>query len=372
MTVVVFCPNLIGDTVMATPALRALRQGYPRATIFGVIKPHVAPTLDGNPWLDGLICFDPKARDRRFRTLAAWRQLRAARAELAVLLPNSVRSALLAFAAGIPRRVGYDRGGRGVLLTDRLAVPRDAAGKRLPVPAVDYYLALVRHLGLPVGSVRLELSTTPDDEAAADAAWSRLGLADGRRVVCLNTGGAFGPAKNWPNAYFATLARRLATEAGVGVLVVCGPSERAAAQAIVEAATHPAVVSLAGQALGIGLTKACVRRSALLITTDSGPRHFAAAFGVPVISLFGPTHIAWTRTNHPQAVHLFHPVECGPCQKGVCPLGHHRCMTELTPDVVWRVAARLLERPVPRHAGPVEPTGSLTGAGAPLTPGRET
>jgi heptosyltransferase-2 len=342
MKVVVFCPNLIGDTVMATPVLRALRRGYPDATLLGLMKPQVAATLDGTQWLDGVIRFDPKSRVAEFRSPAVWARLRAERADLAVLLPNSFRSALLAWAAGIPRRIGYARGGRGLLLTDRLAVVRDASGQRLPVPAVDYYLAIVRRLGLRVDSVRTELATTPDDEAAADRAWSALGLTAEKPVVCLNTGGAFGPAKSWPVAYFSTLARRLATESGVRVLVVCGPSERAAATGIVDGAGHPEVVSLAGMDLGIGLTKACVRRSALLITTDSGPRHFAAAFNVPVITLFGPTNIAWTRTYHPHAIHLYRPVPCGPCQKPVCPLGHHRCMTELLPDDVFRAAVRML------------------------------
>ena len=342
MKVVVFCPNLIGDTVMATPALRALRRGYPGATILGVIKPHVAPTLDGTTWLDALVLFDPKARDRRHHTPAVWSRLRAERADLAVLLPNSFRSALLAWAAGIPRRIGYARGGRGLLLTDRLTVPRDADGARLPVPAVDYYLAIVRHLGLRVDSVRTELATTADDEAAADRAWSALGLTPDKPVVCLNTGGAFGPAKSWPEPHFSELARRLATESGARVLVVCGPGERAAARAIVAGAGHPDVVSLSGLDLSIGLTKASVRRSALMVTTDSGPRHFAAAFNVPVLSLFGPTNIAWTRTYHPHAVHLYRPVPCGPCQKPVCPLGHHRCMTELLPDDVFRAAVKML------------------------------
>jgi heptosyltransferase-2 len=342
MTIVVFCPNLIGDTVMATPALRALRRAYPSDRLVGVIKPHVAPTLDGNPWLDDLILFDPKARQRRHGTLAAWSRLRAERAELAVLFPNSFRSALLAWSAGIPRRVGYGRGGRGVFLTDTLTVERTSNGRRLPVPAVDYCLALVRRLGIRVESVRTELATTPEDEAAADHVWNLFGLGDGRLVVCLNTGGAYGPAKSWPHAYFSTLARRLATGIHARVLVVCGPSERDAARAIVSGADHPDVVSLADMDLKIGLTKACVRRSNLLVTTDSGPRHFAAAFGVPVVSLFGPTDIAWTRTYHPHAVHLYHPVPCGPCQQPVCPLGHHRCMTELTPDAVFPVVARML------------------------------
>ena len=346
-TIAVFCPNLVGDTVMATPAIRALREAYPDARLVGLVKPQVAPTLDGNPWLDALIRHDPRSHDRAFRTSAARKTLRDERADLAVLLPNSWRSALLAWSAGVPRRLGYDRSGRGLILTDTLAVPRDAGGVRLPVPAVDYYAALVRTLGVPVRSLRTELFTTAVDEAAADRAWDDLGLVGDRPVVCLNTGGAYGPAKSWPVAHFSALARRLVDEAGARVLVVCGPSEREAARAIVDGAGPPDVVSLADHPPSLGLTKACVRRSSLLVTTDSGPRHFAAAFDVPVVSLFGPTHIAWTRTHHPKAVHLFQPVPCGPCQKPVCPLGHHRCMTDLTPESVYRAAVARLPRSRP-------------------------
>jgi heptosyltransferase-2 len=114
------------------------------------------------------------------------------------------------------------------------------------------------------------------------------------------------------------------------------------AREIVSFAAHPRVVSLAEQRLSLGLSKACVRRAALLITTDSGPRHFAAAFGTPVITLFGPTHVAWTRTYHPAALHVFQPVPCGPCQRPVCPEGHHRCMRELTPDQIMAAVHQLL------------------------------
>jgi heptosyltransferase II len=340
--IVVFCPNAIGDTVMATPALRALRRGYPEATLLGLIRPNVAPTLDGSAWFDDLILFDPKARDPQHRTWAVVKRLRSEHPDLTVLLPNSDRTALMAWLSGAPRRIGYGRGTRRVLLTDRLTVPRDKRGKRLPVPIVEYYLEIARRLGCRVESVKTELSTTAADEAGADLVWSRLGLSNDERVVCLNTGGAFGPAKSWPAEYFGTLAKRLAAEAGVAVLVVCGPSERDAARDIVARANHPRVISLADQPLSIGLSKACVRRSALLITTDSGPRHFAAAFDVPVVTLFGPTHIAWTRTYHPHAVHLFHPVPCGPCQRPSCPLGHHRCMRDLTPESVYAAARRFV------------------------------
>ncbi len=343
MRIAIFGPNWIGDAVMATPALRAIRHGFPGARIVGILKPLVASALEGGPWFDDRILYDPRSSSPERRSWSVLRQLRREKLDLAILFPNSFRTAALSWLAGVPRRVGYDRGGRGILLTERLLPPRGPHRERVPTPIVVYYLELARHLGCRSDSLRTELYTTPDDECAADRAWEQLGLSRHARVVCLNTGGAFGPAKSWPPEHFGVLARRLADEAGAGVLVVCGPGEREAAREIVARADRPHVVSLADQPLGIGLTKACIRRSALLVTTDSGPRHFATPFGVPVLSLFGPTHIAWTRTYHPRAVHLFHPVPCGPCQKRVCPLGHHRCMRELDPRDVFAASLRLLD-----------------------------
>src|SRR5262249_33085351 len=154
---------------------------------------------------------------------------------------------------------------------------------------------------------------------------------------------AFGSAKHWDTEYFAVLARDLVDRRGSGVLVLCGPAERELARRIVALARRPGVCSLADRPLSLGLTKACVRWADLLITTDSGPRHFAAAFGRPVVTLFGPTHIAWTETYYPRALHLQKRVPCGPCQLRVCPLDH-RCMTELTPAEVFAAAAGLLAR----------------------------
>ena len=342
MKIVVFCPNLIGDTVMATPAFRALRRGYPDALLTGVIKPGVKPTLDGTTWFDELIRLDPASAKREEQMMAVVKRLRRGRFDVAVLFPNSIRSAWIAWLADIPRRVGFVRHGRGLLLTDRLHFSLDASGRRIPTPIVESYLELAHRLDCPVESVRTELATTLEDEALADLAYSELGLSPSERIVCLNTGGAFGPAKSWPSTHFAELARRLADLPGVAVLVLCGPDERAQAREIVRAAGHSRVVSLADQCLSIGLTKACVRRSALLVTTDSGPRHFAAAFNTPVITLFGPTHVNWTRTYHPRAWNMLIPVPCGPCQRPVCPEGHHRCMRELAPEAVFRTALRAL------------------------------
>src|SRR5262245_54444350 len=218
---------------MATPTLRALRRSLPGAAITAVVKPSVAPTLEGNPWLDRVVLFDPRSKDRAHRAASVARRLRSLRPDVALLLPNSFRSSWLAWRGGCRRRVGYSRGGRGLLLTDRLVPPRDARGRFIPVPAVEYYLRIAEAIGCRANSTRLELFTTESDEAAADRAWGDLGIAPGMAVVCLNTGGAFGPAKNWPIGHFVTLARLLASERDVTCLVLCGPSERNNARAIV-------------------------------------------------------------------------------------------------------------------------------------------
>jgi heptosyltransferase-2 len=168
-------------------------------------------------------------------------------------------------------------------------------------------------------------------------------------VICLNPGAAFGSAKYWPAESFVALAQQLVDQRGSGVLILCGPAERDLARRIAAAARRPGVHSLAGHHLSIGLTKACVRRSDLLITTDSGPRHFAAAFERPVVTLFGPTHIGWTETYYEKAVHLQESVPCGPCQLRVCPLDH-RCMKQLSVARVFEAATGLLPVPTRRSA----------------------
>jgi heptosyltransferase-2 len=187
----------------------------------------------------------------------------------------------------------------------------------------------------------MRLFTIPTDEASADEVWEKFGLARYSRVLSLNPGAAFGAAKHWSIDSFSRLSRMLTQRTGCGVLVLCGPSEREMARQIVDGSRSPHTFSLADVSLSLGLTKACVRRSDLLITTDSGPRHFAAAFERPVVSLFGPTHIAWTETYYPKAIHLQKKVPCGPCQLRACPLDH-RCMRELTPVEVYQAAERLL------------------------------
>jgi heptosyltransferase-2 len=353
MKIAAFCPNWVGDLVMATPALRAVRTHYPHAEIVAVLRPYVADVLSGVGLVDRLLLHAPRRSSPSTAAhLSGWRfarRLRRERFDLALLFPNSFRSAWWARVSGARQRVGFNRNGRGWLLTD--AIP--AQPRHEPRPVIDDYLQLAAHLGCTGLTRRLELATSPDDERQVRSFWKRTGSRNfrDRGIVCLNPGGAFGAAKHWPVASFAELAKRLAHDLKKRVLVLCGPAERDEAAHIAALADHPEVVSLAGEQLSLGLTKAAIRNCDLLITTDSGPRHFAPPFGVPVVTLFGPTHTAWSETYYDKALHLQLEMDCGPCQQRVCPLQHHRCMRDLGVDWVMKAAATMLDKyPVNREA----------------------
>jgi heptosyltransferase-2 len=343
MKIAVFLPNWVGDVVMATPTLRALHQHFnSQAELVGVMRPYVGDVLAGTDWLDRHVFYNPRAKDRNLRSWTLVKKLRKKQIDVALLLPNSMRTGILAWLSGATRRIGYAHNGRGPLLTDRPRLPTKR-GRYVPTPMLDRYLDLVKLLGCEPRSQQTELATTPTDEYRADEAWQRLELPPGREVVTLNSGAAYGAAKSWPAEYFAELARRIAQQHGLSVLVMCGPAERELAAQIALEANDRNVKSLADQPLSIGLSKAAVRRSRLLVSTDSGPRHFAAAFDVPVITIYGPTHVEWGDTHYPRAVHIHQSVPCGPCMKRVCPLAHHRCMREITVDRVYRAVVEQLE-----------------------------
>lgn len=347
MKLALFLPNWVGDAVMATPALRALHRRFPEAEILGVMQPVIADVIQGLDIIDRVLLHESRGKRTERNDAAVIRQLRAEQCDLGVLFPNSWRSAWIAWRAGIRRRVGFQRDFRGILLTDALA-PKS---RGIPNPVLDEYLRLAAHVGCETETRSTEAAVSDADQAALHQFWMRQppGLRQ-KGVVCLNTGGAFGPAKNWPREYFAELSRRIVDELGLAVLIVCGPSEREEARTIEREAGRMEVLSLADEPLSIGLTKAAIREARLLVTTDSGPRHFAQPFRVPVITLFGPTHIAWSETHDDLAVHLNESVPCGPCQQRVCPQGHHRCLRDLSVDRVFANVKRCLTpRAVPRR-----------------------
>jgi heptosyltransferase II len=305
--VLMFMPSWLGDTVMATPTLRLLRQHLPQSTIVALVRPGIDDLLAGLDWLDDVLVADRTALLGPAKTAS---RLMAFKFDAALLLPNSFSSAMTTRLAGVPIRLGYDRDGRGMLLTHRLSAKERPAPQKgwAPVSAVNYYydagLSLLAALGIPVAPDAtspglLELALTPAQQEAGDRVLLSAGVQPETRYCILNPGGN-NPAKRWPVERFAALAHHLITVHKLRVLINGSPGEAPLAALIkhVIALNHPEdeamVACLPELGIKIGSLKRIVQRSCLMVTNDTGPRHIAAAFGIPCIAMFGPTDHRWT------------------------------------------------------------------------------
>lgn len=338
--ILVTIPSWVGDVVMATPALAALRRRFPTARLVHLLRPYVQGVLEGLGFADEVIHW-PSANPQPGQPIGSRglvQRLRRERFDLAVLLTNSFRSALVTCLGGVRHRLGYRRDGRSLLLTNHLDPPRD--GRRfVPVPALDYYNALARLAGCAEPGDRLVLATSPADEAAIDQRLSPT--SRNRPLIALNPGANYGSAKCWPPEYYARLADTLTDRYHARVVASLGPKEREIADRLRAAAQRPLDVFI-DPPLGLGPLKALVRRSRLLVTNDTGPRHFAAAFGVPVVTVFGSSDPAWTDTRFTLERNVMLNLDCQPCMERTCPLKHHHCMMQLTPAVVLEKVEGLL------------------------------
>jgi heptosyltransferase-2 len=348
--ILVVQPNWVGDAVMATPALRALRALYPKSRISYLLRRYVKPVYQGLAWADELITYRAGAPDGsrgKDSLLEISTMLRSREFDLAILLPNSFKAALICKLARIPRIVGYDRDGRGFLLTDKL-LPAKENGRFIPTPIVKYYLGLVNYLGSPSKDLRLELAVTPAELEAGRRCLESAGLdpnsqrhaRSGEPWVILNPGAQYGSSKCWPTGYFAQLGDDLAQQLGARILLSGSPKEQPILDEI-SGRMKTRAVDLSRAGIELGSLKEVIRRCDLMVTNDTGPRHIAAAFGVPLITLFGPTHPEWTEIYFSGERKLSVPVFCGPCQKKKCPLDH-RCMVRLTPAMVLEAARSAL------------------------------
>lgn len=298
-------PSWVGDVVMATPTLRLLRRLKPDAHISYLVRSYVKPIIDAAPWYDRLITLRPRrsalsqTSNRRRSTAALTTRLRRGDFDTALLLPNSFRSALIVKLAGIDRRIGYDRDGRGLLLTDRL-IPMRERGKYVPIPMIDYYLGLAQYLGAENPERRMQLFTRPQHDRAAEALLRSAGVAEARGPLVMFTPGAAtkGDAKLWPAERFAAVADHLIHTHKAVVMLNGSPAERPILDAVQRAAGHP-LIDLPKFGSNLTLLKSLVACADLMITNDTGPRHIAAALNTPVISLFGPTDPSWTRLDAP-------------------------------------------------------------------------
>jgi len=330
-------PNWIGDAVMSEPALGALRGLFREAEVTLLVKPPVAELFTGHPAVDRILVYEDRGKHAGLG--GKWilaDELRRRRFDLAVLFQNAFEAALLSFMAGIPRRYGYATDGRGWLLSD--PVEKSRAGKR---HQVSYYLDLLKPLGAPAINALPRLFLTAEEVRAMDGRLAGWGVEAGHVLIGLNPGSTYGGAKRWLSERFAEVSNRLVDElAGRGhkahVAIIGAKGEEELGRAIAGGIKGHTMV-LSGQTT-IRELMAVVKRCRLFLTNDTGPMHVAAAFGVPVVAVFGPTDHRTTSPAGPDHVIVREPVECAPCLLRECPIDH-RCMTRVTADRVYAAAA---------------------------------
>ncbi len=333
-------PNPLGDAVMATPALRALRRGLPGTEIAVLGQPHHEGLLRGNQSFDAFI----PLRGRAWRDVAERaRELRGGGYDAALVLPDSARAAIDPFAARIAVRVGYARDvWRRFLLTHAIDPPRDR-GVRVAVSMIARYLRLARALGVRDAGDALELHVHADAAERAEALLARAGVAPGEPVLLVTPGAAYGGSKLWPPEHFARAADEIRRR--FGLVPVIAPAPNAAEIAIarrVSGAMAERHVALLEPDPSLEVFAAIAARADLVLTNDTGPRHVAVALDRPVVVLIGPTDPRHTAHLLERQRVLFEDVACRPCGRPVCPIGDHRCLVRLAPERAVAAAAELL------------------------------
>ena len=333
--VVVRTTNWLGDTMIALPALAAIRERFPRGHLAVQVRANLAEILEGQSWIDEVIPLEirPGVAGIADRWRAA-RALAARRFDLAVLFPNSFDSALLPFLARVPRRLGYARDGRGPLLTD----PRPVTPEILAVHQVRYYLELLRPLGIADADETVRLEIPKRAAERAEALLAELG-GDGP-LVALAAGSAYGRAREWPEENFARLAQLLARRHGARFVLVGAPREVEQCRRVVELAgplPGGGILITAGRTSPADLA-ALLARCDGFFGNDSGAMHVAAAVGIPTLAIFGSTNPRHTHPLGPRAEIFVSDRECSPCMARTCRYGHYGCLTDFTPEMV---AARL-------------------------------
>jgi heptosyltransferase-2 len=320
----VVAPNWLGDCVMAIPVLRAMRRAHPRDALAVLAPRGPAKLFRSEGSADTVLVRSDLLGD-------AWRLRRTGFRE-AWLLPNSFRSAVAPFLAGIPERIGYETDHRAALLTHR-ARPPAATGHQL-----RDYDALLLSRGIEPDRDPPLLPVTAASGERAESVLEAAGVKRNRPLALLAPGAAFGGTKRWPAARYGSLADRLA-EGGFSRALVIGPGEESlGAEAAAAARTALPV-------LGAGLDPlelaALLSRARVVVANDSGPMHLAAAVGTPVVAFFGPTDPGRTAPSGSPAKVLDRYVFCSPCFLKKCPYGHE-CMEEITVDMAFEAVEEVL------------------------------
>ena len=325
----------MGDAILSTPTLRAIRKRFPKARIYFFARPLIRQVLSpgsfNDHWLD-------KTSDNPFKIAALLKQHKFTHA---ILLKNSFASALAVFLANIPTRIGYAREGRGFLLNQKLYPPKLTNGSFKPVSALDYYLAVASWLGGDTSERDTELLIDPQAEQSLN---NKLPQSLNPSVI-LVPGGAFGPSKCWPSQRFAKVADWLIENYNAEIFISVSPdqAEIDIAEQICQASKHE-LINLGQKHLTIAELKSLFSKASLVISNDTGPRHIAIALKRKIVTLFGPNNPAWTENEYEDEIKIIGTGPCVPCDKPKCKKEQHICMDSITVEAVVQAAGKLFNK----------------------------
>jgi len=335
-------PNWVGDVVMATPAFRCIREHFPDARISILLKPYVKLILKDSPWFDDIIEYTNDIQLIGKGCIKYWslsKKLQRERFDSGFIFPNSFSTALMFRLAHVKKRIGYLRDARGWLLTDGLKRKMEN-GKFVPTYMADYYLELCYLAGCNKSPNNLELFFSKDDEDRLDAILSKHNIPEKEHTILINPGAAYGSSKCWTANGFAETADKLNNKFDCNVIIVSGKKEAELA-ADIEKTAKTKIYNIADDNVTLDLLKPLIKKCSLLLTVDSGPRHFAVAFKTPTVVLMGPTDPRYTQTDRENGIVVRNEMECGPCHKKICPVDH-KCMESISPQQVFDACEKVL------------------------------
>ncbi|MCK5565722.1 MAG: lipopolysaccharide heptosyltransferase II [Planctomycetes bacterium] len=335
--ILVWLPSPMGDAILCTPALRAIRRRFESKRIYFLASPTVKQMLSPSNFNDEWIEYTGK------NIFKLSQRLKKENFSTAILLKNSFGSALAVMLAGIDRRVGYSRDCRGIFLTDKIEAPMAKSGKFKAASMVNYYLGITSLLGCEADDMQLELLLEDGDLSSLAGKMPSI-FSPIAPLVVLVPGGAFGPSKCWPSKRFAQTADWLVEnyDATVAISVAPNKTEKQIAKDIVSVAKNK-LYSLADTPLTLGELKSFIAEANLVITNDTGPRHIAIALGKKLITLFGPNNPDWTQTGYENEIQIVGTADCVPCDKPECSQLEHLCMKSITVEMVREAAEKMLK-----------------------------
>jgi heptosyltransferase-2 len=344
MKLMIRATNWVGDAILALPALRAVRAKFPDAEIAIVARPYVADIYRGQGIADELIPYEVKGEHRGWGGRERLtRVLSAKKFDCALLLQNAFDAAWLAWRAGIPERIGYARDGRSLLLTKAIPVPKVG---EIPAHEKFYYLELLRRAGWIEAlqdDTHIALHVSREQAERAERTLLTAAARPGVPRIAVGAGASYGSAKCWPPDRFAQALAQFSTQKDVDVILFGTPSEAQVSTAIAAGAGRP-VIDLTGKTT-IAELPALLSRCHLFLGNDSGAMHVAAAVGLPVVAIFGPTDPHGTAPVTPRCTTVQQQPYCSPCFLRQCPTDH-RCMTAVTvPMVESALSFRFAEVP---------------------------